>query len=91
MKKIDRRSFLKAACGGLAACGCLMNTNNVMAMANPSAKKGDLSKGNKPWSLVILPDTQKYAEKYPGLFNLSNSVGSRKQGQVQHRLCPPER
>lgn len=69
MENLNRRNFLKTVGGGLAAYGCLINTNDMTAMAAASAGNSD-SGDSKPWSLVILPDTQGYARQYPGLFNL---------------------
>lgn len=69
VKKVDRRSFLKTAACSAAALGLANTNNNVMAMAAHSAKTNITNK-NKSWSLIILPDTQHYAEKYPGFFHL---------------------
>jgi hypothetical protein len=68
VKKVDRRSFLITAAGGLTAYSSLINSTIVMA--NPSAKSHIISNDNNSWSLVILPDTQGYSREYPGLFHL---------------------
>ena len=69
MKKVDRRSFLKTAACGLAACANLAGTEQVTAKP-ASVKNRKVKKDDKSWSLVILPDTQYYSEQYPGLFHL---------------------
>lgn len=70
MKKTDRRSFLKAAAGGLAVYGGLIKADSAMAMANRPAKDPVGRNDNASWSLVILPDTQVYTSRYPGLLHL---------------------
>ncbi len=69
MKRIDRRSFFKTV-GRVAVCGGLITTNRLTASANPPSQNRTLNKNNESWSLVILPDTQNYSNKYPGLFCL---------------------
>jgi hypothetical protein len=70
MEKINRRDILKktAVCV-LAICAGLLMTSQALAGAT-SAKNNITKEGSKPWSLVILPDTQEYSRLYPGLFHL---------------------
>ena len=70
VNKVNRRTFLKTAAGSLAAYAGLTKANSMTAIAAPSAENPVTSKENKPWSLVILPDTQGYSREYPGLFHL---------------------
>ncbi len=69
MKRIDRRDFLKTTTCGAAAMSGLLRTD-CLAMGAAVSTKKDNAKQQRPWSLVILPDTQVYARKYPGLFHL---------------------
>jgi len=70
MEKINRRRFLKTTTYGLAAGSLIIKPGKITAMANRPAQKHLIDNENKPWSLVILPDTQNYAKTYPGLFHL---------------------
>jgi ribonuclease HI len=70
MKKVDRRSFLKTAAYGVAAFGLASANNDLMAGVAHSTKSSVIKNGNKSWSLIILPDTQYYSHKYPGLLHL---------------------
>ena len=69
MEKTNRRDILKktAVCV-LAICAGLLMTSQALAGAT-SAKNNITKEGSKPWSLVILPDTQEYSRLYPGLFH----------------------
>ena len=67
MDKVDRRGFLKTAvCGAAVWGGLLKTTVTAVAASETNTAAGE----GKFWSLVILPDTQVYARKYPGLFHL---------------------
>ena len=61
MSDVNRRTFLKTAACGISAGVLLKSAAKAAPAEAPKAK---------PWSLVILPDTQKYARDYPGLFHM---------------------
>lgn len=74
MGKMNRRNFLAGigAVLGLAGCAQVVKTDQP-AVATPAAsavKKHPLPFVPGSWTLVILPDTQYYSWKYPGLFHL---------------------
>lgn len=70
MKVTNRRTFLLTSAGSLAAYAGLSKTNHALATAQPPLPNPPENTKNPSWSLVILPDTQHYAQKYPGLFHL---------------------
>jgi hypothetical protein len=99
MNTVNRRSFLKtAACG--AAVGGLFKMNEYAVAAAADTTENNTSPGDgKSWSLVILPDTQYYARKYPGMLHLQtrwvlenqekyNIVYVLQNGDVTHNNIP---
>ena len=67
MKRINRRDFL-AGMGVILGAGRYVQA--AKAVPAPSSDNQPLPFVPGSWTLAVLPDTQKYAEKYPGLFNL---------------------
>lgn len=70
MEKVNRRTFLKTAAGGLAVYGGLIQADSTPAMIGRSATNPIRNADTQSWSLVILPDTQVYTSQYPGLLHL---------------------
>ena len=70
MNTLNRRNFIKTAAAGAAAYGGLMTAKTTRAGAASSTPHRTGKNPDKSWSLVILPDTQLYAQEYPGLFHL---------------------
>jgi len=70
MSKVNRRGFLKVAAGTVIASSLAKTSNIAMATA-AMTDTNDVSIGRKNfWSLVILPDTQHYVQKYPGMLHM---------------------
>lgn len=68
---MNRRHFLKkTTAAGLTAYAAGVKGSSAFAKKTVSAKENKELEEDNLWSLVILPDTQLYSLKYPGLLHL---------------------
>ncbi len=79
MSRIDR--FLRNVVVALVALS-LLAAGAVAAKKPP--KPAEFVPGS--WTLVLLPDTQSYADEYPGLFTMQTHWIAKNKDKLQHPL-----